>query len=40
MGAKPMSINAGILGWVDRKRLFWAAGHHGEDMGWNNRALL
>ena len=33
MGVKPVSINAGIFGWVDRKRLYWAAGLHGEDMG-------
>ena len=39
MGVKPVSINAGIFGRVDRKRLYWAAGFHCEDMGWNSRAL-
>ena len=39
MGVKPVSINAGIFGWVDRKGLYWAAGPKGEDMGWNGRAL-
>ena len=39
MGVKPVSINAGIFGWVARKRLYWAAGPKGEDMGWNGRAL-
>ena len=38
MGVKPVSINAGIFGWVDRKRPYWAAGPCGEDMGWNSRA--
>ena len=33
MGAKPVSINAGIFGLVDRKRLCWAADPHGEDNG-------
>ena len=36
VGAKPVSINAGIFGWVDHKRLYWAASPHGEDMGWNS----
>lgn len=35
MGVKPVSINAGIFGRVARKRLYWAAGPKGEDMGWN-----
>ena len=39
MGVKPVSINAVIFGWVGRRRLYWAAGPHGEDVGWNDQAL-
>ena len=39
LGVKPVSINSGIFGWADRKRLYWAAGPQGEDVGWNDRAL-
>ena len=39
MGVTPIFINAGIFGWVSRKRLYWAAGPNGENVGWNDRAL-
>ena len=39
MGVTPIFINAGIFGWVSRKRLYWAAGPNGENVGWNDKAL-
>ena len=29
MGVQPIRIDAGIFGWVQRKRLYWASGLHG-----------
>ncbi len=39
MGVRPIFVNAAIFGWVDRKRLFWASGPHGQDVAWNYRVL-
>ena len=39
MGVKPIYINSGIFGWVDRKRFYWASGSKDEDVAWHHRAL-
>ena len=39
MGVQPVAINAAIFGWVQRKRLYWAAGPRGEDVTWNHNVL-
>ena len=39
MGVKPVAINAAIFGWVQRNRLYWAAGPKGEDVTWNYQTL-
>ena len=39
MGVKPIAINASKFGWVQRNRLYWAAGPKGEDVAWNYDVL-
>ena len=39
MGVKPILIDAAIFGWVQRRRLYWAAGPDGTDVAWQTRAL-
>jgi len=39
MGVRPILIDAAIFGWVQRRRLYWAAGPKGEDVAWQDRAL-
>ena len=39
MGVQPIRIDAGIFGWVQRKRLYWASGPRGENVAWQTQAL-
>ena len=39
MGVRPILIDAAIFGWVQRRRLYWAAGPDGADVAWQTRAL-
>ena len=39
MGVHPVRIDAGIFGWVQRKRLYWASGPRGEDVAWQTQVL-
>ena len=39
MGVKPVAVNAAKFGWVQRNRLYWAAGPRGEDVAWHHAAL-
>ena len=39
IGLKPILIDVAIFGWVQRRRLYWAAGPNGEDVAWQTRAL-
>ena len=39
MGVRPILIDAAIFGWVQRRRLYWAAGANGEEVAWNTHVL-
>ena len=39
MRVSPMLIDAAIFGWVQRKRLYWAAGPKDEDLSYNGKHL-
>ena len=39
MGVQPIRIDAGIFGWVQRKRLCWASGPRGENVAWQTQAV-
>ena len=39
IGVHPVAINPSIFGWVQRNRLYWAAGPRGEDVAWNHHVL-